>query len=138
MMKIEVLIKSNLTQKYSSKQFDTKIMWETYRLLVKQSEVKNASMHPVNSKQEVRVKLEAVLKINKDNKKVENIKKKDTCKMRANHGWLECWSSLFSFLKYDSDNVISNMPLPFYLKEKKKGGERERQREGKREGKRMT
>lgn len=58
--------------------------------------------------------------------------------MRANHGWLECWSSLFSFLKYDSDNVISNMPLPFYLKEKKKGGERERQREGKREGKRMT
>lgn len=49
--------------------------------------------------------------------------------MRANHGWLECWSSLFSFLKYDSDNVISNMPLPFYLKEKKKrGGKRKTER----------
>lgn len=44
--------------------------------------------------------------------------------MRANHGWLERWRRLFTFLKYDSDNVISNMSLPFYLekkKEKKKG-----------------
>lgn len=48
--------------------------------------------------------------------------------MRANHGWLECWRRLFTFLKYDSDNVISNMSLPFYLEKKGKQKRKKRKR----------
>lgn len=52
--------------------------------------------------------------------------------MRANHGWLERWRRLFTFLKYDSDNVISNMSLPFYL-EKKRKRKKEKKKTQKRE-----